>query len=63
MGEEGRKVGMPLEKFTDEASQDLVEGKDEIIVGGIGPRDVFLDIANKRRAAATQFARMLLGDN
>lgn len=63
MGEEGRKVGMPLERFTDEAFQGLVEGKDEIIVGGIGPRDVFLDIVDKRRAAATQLAKMLLGDN
>ncbi|OJZ90888.1 hypothetical protein ASPFODRAFT_125731 [Aspergillus luchuensis CBS 106.47] len=63
MGEEGRKVGMPLEKFTDEAFQGLVEGKDEIIVGGIGPKDVFLDIVDKRRAAATQLARMLLGDD
>ncbi|KAL7658333.1 hypothetical protein ACMYSQ_004464 [Aspergillus niger] len=62
MGEEGRKVGMPLKEFTDEAFQGLLDGKDQIVVGSLGPAEVFLDIVNKRRAATTQLAKMMRGE-
>ncbi|GKZ19554.1 hypothetical protein AbraIFM66951_011269 [Aspergillus brasiliensis] len=63
MGEEkGRSVGMPLKEFTDQAYQGLVEGKDQVIVGSVGPEGLFFDIVNKRRAATTEFAKMMRGE-
>ena len=42
MGEEqGRKFEMPLDAFTDEAYKGLVSGKDQLVIGSIGPNDAF----------------------
>ena len=60
MGEEkGRAFGMPLGQFTDLAYRGFVEGKDQIIIGAIGPEDVFNDIVDKRRAAAEHLTQVM----
>lgn len=60
MGEEkGRAFGMPLGQFTDLAHKGFLEGKDQIIIGAIGPEDVFNDIVNKRRAAAEHLDQVM----
>jgi len=53
MGEEvGRSLGMPLDAFTEEAYKGLTEGKDQIIIGALGPvGPALLEIINKRRTA------------
>lgn len=47
--EKGRAFGMPLDEFTNEAHRGLLEGKDQIIIGSIGPADIFNEIVDKRR--------------
>ncbi|KAJ5261283.1 hypothetical protein N7478_011878 [Penicillium angulare] len=50
LGEEkGRAFGMPLDQFTDAAHKDLLAGQDQIIIGAIGPADIFKEIVDKRR--------------
>lgn len=62
MGEEaGRKLGMPLDAFIKQAFDGLLEGKDQIIIGSIGPADTFNEIVDKRRTAFTNLARMMRG--
>ena len=57
MGEEkGRAIGMPLPQFTDEAHKRLLEDKDQIIVGAIGPAETFHEIIDKRREAFNNLA-------
>ncbi|PYI12716.1 short-chain dehydrogenase/oxidoreductase [Aspergillus sclerotiicarbonarius CBS 121057] len=63
MGEEaGRSFGMPVGEFTEQAYQGMTEGKDQIIIGSLGPADVFNDIIDKRRAAFTNLAKMVRGE-
>ena len=52
-------MGMPVGKFTDEAHKGLLDGKDQIIIGSIGPADTFHDIVDKRRSAFENLAKML----
>ena len=60
MGEEaGRKLGMPLDAFTEEAYEELSSGKDQIIIGSIGPADTFNEIIDKRRAAFEALTKMI----
>lgn len=60
MGEEaGRKLGMPLDVFTEQAYKGLVAGHDQIIIGSIGPTETFNDIVDKRRAAFESLAKMM----
>ncbi|KAL8749058.1 MAG: hypothetical protein Q9184_006954 [Pyrenodesmia sp. 2 TL-2023] len=60
MGEDkGRALGMPLETFTDEAYKGLEAGKDQIVIGSIGPPEVFHDIVDKRRGAAESLHAMM----
>lgn len=62
MGEEaGRKLGMPLDVFTEEAYKGLVSGNDQIVIGSVGPADTFNEIIDKRRAAFTSLAKILKG--
>ncbi|KIN01480.1 hypothetical protein OIDMADRAFT_199063 [Oidiodendron maius Zn] len=62
MGEEvGRKVGMPLDVFIEEAYNGLAAGNDTIFVGAIGPKDMFNDIVDKRRTIFDSLAKMLRG--
>jgi hypothetical protein len=59
--ESGRNLGMPLNAFTDEAYRGLVEGKDQIIVGSIGPAEAFHGIVDKRRQAFSNLASAMRG--
>lgn len=62
MGEEaGRGMGMSLDVFTQQAYEGLVEGKNQIVIGSIGPAETFHGIIDKRRAAFTDLARVMRG--
>ena len=50
---------MPLDKFCDEAYDGLVSGKDQVVVGSIGPADTFMEIVNKRRTAFESLANLI----
>jgi hypothetical protein len=59
--ETGRNFGMPLDTFTEQAYQGLVEGKDQIVIGSVGPVEMFNEIVDKRRTAFANLARMMRG--
>lgn len=60
MGEEqGRNLGMPVDKFTDTAYKGLVSGKDQIIIGTVGPEETFHEIVDKRRTAFENLAKII----
>lgn len=59
--EKGRQVGMPLDKFTEEAYEGLVSGKDKVIVGSTPTVDNYLEIASKRRAGFESLAKFMRG--
>jgi hypothetical protein len=64
MGEEaGRKFGMPIHAFTEEAYKSLVAGLDQIVIGSIGPAETFNEIINKRRTAFESHAKMMRGES
>lgn len=49
MGEEiGRKIGMPLDAFTEEAYSGLVAGNPTTYVGSIGNADIFKEVVEKQ---------------
>ena len=58
----GRKLGMPLGAFTDEAYKGLASGSDQIVVGSIGPADTFNEIVDKRRTAFENMAKLIRGE-
>lgn len=48
MGEEaGRRLGMPLNAFTEEAYKELAAGNDQIVIGSVGPAETFNEIIDK----------------
>lgn len=55
-------MGMPLERFTDEAYQGLASGKDEIFVGGIGPGSTFSEAVEKRNEVFMWLSKMMRGE-
>lgn len=60
MGEEaGRKLGMPLETFTELAFTELATGNDQVVIGSIGPSETFNEIIDKRRTACSELARLM----
>ena len=59
MGERGRAFGMPVDQFTDEAYKGLCEGKDQIVIGAVGPADAFNEIIDKRREAFENLAKLM----
>lgn len=60
MGEEkGRALGMPLAEFCDKTYEGLAAGKDQIIIGSIGPQEKFMDIVDKRRGIFEFLANMM----
>jgi hypothetical protein len=62
MGEEaGRKVGMPIDAFTEEAYAGLLTGKDLVSIGSIGEPGVFNDIVEKRMSLFNLLAKMMRG--
>lgn len=63
MGEgTGRKLGMPLGAFTDEAYKGLASGSDQVIIGSVGPADTFNEIIDKRRTAFQNLAKLMRGE-
>ena len=62
MGEDaGRQLGMPLDAFTQQVYQGLAEGKDQIVIGSIGPVDTFNGIVDNRRNAFENLSKMMRG--
>ncbi|KAJ5378008.1 uncharacterized protein N7496_005417 [Penicillium cataractarum] len=59
MGDKGRDLGMPVDRFTDEAHSGLLEGKDQIIIGAVGPAETFNEIVDKRREAFDNLAKLM----
>ncbi|MCJ1321743.1 hypothetical protein MMC15_007088 [Xylographa vitiligo] len=55
----GRSLGMPLDKFCDEAYTGLASGKDQVVIGSIGPQEKFMDIVDKRRSTFEFLANMM----
>ncbi|KAH7381836.1 hypothetical protein BKA64DRAFT_697655 [Cadophora sp. MPI-SDFR-AT-0126] len=55
----GRKLGMPLQTFTEQAYSGLVSGSDQIIIGGPEPRETFLEVVEKRRGLMEGLAAMM----
>lgn len=67
MGEEaGRKFGMPVDEFTEIAFKELASGKDQVIIGTIGPgkgydENKFHAIMNGKRDAFQWLADLMMG--
>jgi hypothetical protein len=62
MGEEkGRALGMELGAFTDAAFHGLTSGKDQIVIGSIGPKEAFDQIVDSRRTAFENLAKVMSG--
>lgn len=66
-GERGRSFGMPIDKFTDEAFQELSSDKDFIIIGGLGapgaiPDSHFREVERRRQAAFANLCHSLRGE-
>ncbi|EED22572.1 oxidoreductase, short-chain dehydrogenase/reductase family [Talaromyces stipitatus ATCC 10500] len=57
--EMGREIGMPLDEYVDITYKRLVAGEDQIIVGSIGPPEIFHDIIRHRRMLSTNLAQMM----
>jgi hypothetical protein len=63
--EVGRNLGMPLDKFTENAYQGLVSGEDTITVGALmmpGAKEVIAEIVEKRRTMFNQLAKLIRGE-
>lgn len=61
--EVGRKVGMPLDAFTEEAYQGLAAGNEDVYVGSVGPAEAFHEVVTKRRAVVQAFAKLMRGES
>ena len=61
--EKGRALGMPISKFTDAATHGLLLGSDQIVIGSIGPAEVFEGIIDQRRKAFENLAKILRGEH
>lgn len=60
--EVGRNLGMPLDKFTEDAYQGLLTGEDTIAVGAImlpGAKETIADIVTKRRSMFTALSDLI----
>ncbi|OCT52073.1 hypothetical protein CLCR_09272 [Cladophialophora carrionii] len=56
---QGRQLGMPVDKFCDAAFDGLLSGSDQIVIGSVGPAHHFHDIVDKRREAFENLAKMM----
>ena len=54
-------MGMPVKEFTDAVFKGLLAGEDQIIIGSVGPAQIFNDIVDKRREAFENLSKMLRG--
>lgn len=61
--EAGRKVGMPLDAFIEEAYAGLITGKDLVSIGSFGPPEVFNDIVEKRMSLFNSLTKMMRGES
>ncbi|KAF4636764.1 hypothetical protein G7Y89_g1319 [Cudoniella acicularis] len=63
-GDAGRRMGMPVDQFTDEAYTGLMSGSPEIIIGSVGgsSREAFDEIIIRRKSAFDRLAKLLRGD-
>jgi hypothetical protein len=61
--EVGRKVGMPIEEFTEEAYNGLAAGKEQIFIGTIGPAETFHEIVEKRTFLFKFLAKIMRGES
>jgi len=67
MGEHGRKMGMPLDEFSNKAFDLLETGVDQIIIGTVGrPGNaemtaMFLEVIEKRRSLFEWLSNIILG--
>lgn len=59
--ETGRKFGMPLDAFTEEAYKGLAAGNPTTFVGNIGPAEMFHDIVEKRMTIINMLAQVMRG--
>lgn len=61
--EAGRALGMPVEQFTQEAYLELVRGKENIVIGGVGgsTKEQFLEIVERRKGAFERLGKLLRG--
>ncbi|BAE59277.1 unnamed protein product [Aspergillus oryzae RIB40] len=57
--EVGRKIGMPLDQFIDEAFAGLQAGKDQVVVGSIADEKTFYEVLNNRRAMFETLSKLL----
>jgi hypothetical protein len=57
--ETGRKVGMPLDQFVNEAFEGLQAGKDQVIVGSVADPKTFHEIVEKRRTMFESLSKLL----
>ena len=57
--EVGRKVGMPLDQFIDEAFVGFQAGKDQVVVGSVADEKTFYEVLNKRRALFETLSKLL----
>ncbi|KAF2736062.1 putative NADP(+)-dependent dehydrogenase [Polyplosphaeria fusca] len=61
MGPAGRKMGMPVEAFTDAAYAGIAAGTDNVLVGSIGgsSEEQFVDIVDRREAAFDRLSELI----
>lgn len=59
--EAGRKMGMPVEQFTEEAYGELVNETENIVIGNVGgsSKEQFLEISEKRQEAFDRLTVLL----
>lgn len=55
---DGVKFGLPIDQFTELAYEGLISGKDQIVIGAVGPVDAFNKIVDERRKAFEGLAKM-----
>jgi hypothetical protein len=59
--EAGRRLGLPLKEFIDKSFEGFESGSDQIVIGSVGPPNVFHEIIDKRRTAMENLATMMRG--
>ena len=54
-------MGMPVDEFVEKTWPKIVSGMDHIIVGAIGPEELFLSAVDQRRKQFDALSEILLG--
>lgn len=68
MGDRGRQIGMPLDEFSEQAYAELCTGKDQILIGTVGPPSggqgqTYLEVVEKRRSIFEWLSKIMLGES